>query len=336
MPITAAVNIYTDTFENGSWNSLILGENERLLMVSGLTILYDDYWRDFWNHIRSCEALANENEDTILILFDNPFNGYTYGPELDYHGNFLQLRQHRGDWPDDTMWPTVLVDDIPSAFPGIHGVGSMLLIGGSRQNNWEFGFSVRDALESRWNQELDNVLQDLNSGGISIFPLTDPTFTWEMAPVNIQGLNVSLRYIALHQRLHLDIATGTDLLQISNSIWLSIYIHLWIDNGEIRGEFTELDVDIGGSFHESFEVIIQELFNCRIPQLEGLLNQQLDLVNDSLANAGLTIKDMYFLPGNQIDYGQLQVGDTDVWLDNHPKLSGNTRDDVTIVLELPV
>jgi hypothetical protein len=191
-------------------------------------------------------------------------------------------------------------------------IGSVLLIAGNKQGTNETRVSFRDQFLNQWNSFLDNKLQGGRASREG-----DPTLTWEVFPASdpYNVLNPNLTYLKIYQPLHIHMpwywpdyaasmtyhlflyATGDGHLRAAGIRWA-----YWVESGAKSGRIaSELEPQVRDG----------------LGSLQDQTNQQFQLLDGVLG----TVTDVYYLPGRQLQ--NTGTGG----------LTGNTVDDVTIVIE---
>ena len=184
--------------------------------------------------------------------------------------------------------------------------GSALLI--ASQKKGELRLSLKDTLLTKWTQYLDQKLS-----GTQAQREGNPILTWEMFPTNISYLDSNLTYIKVHQPLHININNWPDY-----SASMTYHIYLYVnENAKLRAWGARWAIWVeGGAKQGKIKDKLRPQVKAGLTEFENLLNTQLQGF-DSLGN----VSDVYYLPGNQT---------SPLGTEN---LSGNTDDDVTIVIQ---
>ena len=258
-----------------------------------------------YNHIDSTQLLNDGlfRQFSSAILHDPStaaslilFDPLLGLPGLDYQGRFLQLTNLDG------------LGDLKVNL-GDHGfndqTGSILLIG--RNRGTEFKVSFRSIFLTKWKQVIDG---QLSSGARRN---GDPTLTWEMFPRNISYLDPALTYLKIHQRLRIEIDWWPDY-----DASLTYHVFLFIDgNKKLKGSVHRWAYWIEGGVKADD---IEEKLRPAVISGANTLNSE--LATQLNAFSGFNFNSLYYLPGNQTGNAARGV------------ISGNTTDDVTIVLQL--
>lgn len=213
----------------------------------------------------------------------------------DFSGSFAQVSLARST--GTTWWDT---------WGTIH---STLLIGSARWRNREIRFSFRDRFYDRWVEFLDRRLAGSRAsreGG--------PTLTWEMLPDNVAHLDSRLAYLKVFQPLHISMpwywadyaasmtyhiylyVTGDGKIRAHGARWA-----YWVESGAKAGR---IGSELGPQVRDGLGTLQQEL-NATLRSFDDLVRAT----------------DVYLLPGYQVS----PIGTAG--------MTGNTIDDVTIVIE---
>jgi len=243
-------------------------------------------------HRQLGKACGSETAESHVLLFEND----------DYSGQFIQLTD------------ALQVID-PPTFETTQGkTGSALLVASGDAGKTETRVSMVGNSLGYWNNFLDSKLP-----GTGASKKGEPTFTWEMFPETINGLDPNSFYLKVYQPLHISVPGWLDY-----SASLTFYITLVAVNGEIvaQGVLATTWVESGLKHDKIYKMLNPEV-------QDGLfdLQIQLDLFFLDL-NSKNTYTDVYLLPGSLpllpgSDSSNFGTG----------TILGNTNDDVTIVLE---
>jgi hypothetical protein len=214
---------------------------------------------------------------------------------------------------DDFSGPFAQVSDAGSGgeadFTLSGYIGSVLLIASDKQGKKETRVSFREQFLAAWDDFLDKKL----AGG-SASREGEPTLTWEMFPASVSFLDPNQTYLKIYQPLH--IHTPWPFSDYAAS--MTYHIVLFIDGSQhVRAWGARWACWVeSGIKHDH---ILGELS----PQVRDGLSDLQDQANAKLAVLDLLgpLSDVYYLPGQQT---------TDI---GTGVLTGNTSDDVTIVLE---
>ena len=188
-------------------------------------------------------------------------------------------------------------------------IGSVISIAGNKKGKKETRLSFRDQFLNQWETFLDGKL-----AGSRASRQGEPTLTWEMFPVGISSLDPNHTYLKIYQPLHISMPWPFSDYAASMTYHLQLFVdgnhHLrawgqrwawWVEGGIKSGH-------IGDSLG---------------PQVSGGLQTLVDQVNAkiSVLDALGAVSDVYYLPGRQLS--RIGTG----------FITGNTNDDVTIVVE---
>jgi hypothetical protein len=216
-------------------------------------------------------------------------------PVFNYRGNFLQLTNIRDSGSELRL-------DRFSDY-GFNNQPASLIEVNSRSI---LRYSFRDLFLSEWRANIDDALgSDASRRG-------DPVMTWEMWPQGISHLDPELRYLKIHQPLNINIDWWPDY-----DASITYHIYLYLSNGRLRGHCARWAYWIEGgmktgSIRDRLRPAVID--GCTI--LTNVLNEKLREYEDIQFSA------LYYLPGRQLTWPPPSI------------LTGNTLDDVTIVLEV--
>ena len=193
---------------------------------------------------------------------------------------------------------------------GVSGhIGSVLLIASDKQGHKETRVSFNDQFLDAWIMFLDNALSGSRASREG-----NPTLTWEMFPANISYLDEDLTYLKIYQPLHISMPWPFSDYAAS----MTYHILLFLDGDHhVRAWGARWAYWVEGGIKSGH--IADQLE----PQVRDGLTTLVDQANSKLALLDLLgpLSDVFYLPGRQTT----PVGTG--------FLTGNTADDVTIVLE---
>jgi len=294
--VSVLVGVFNDNTGNDSYFGV--GKNERYHRVPGSELRS----RGLYQEITSANLYSSSDADTTLLLF-GPQSPIFGAPSLDYQGVYAQLTNQRSG--------NLQHFDLTSLIPGVSNplVSSLLVVATNRKK--EYRVSFRDAFLSTWNKMLDAKLS-----GTPAHRTVDPTLTWEMFPEGVSRisgyLDSNLTYLEIFQPLVI-------LLDFWPPYQASITydLYLYLDGGgRLQGYVAGWSYWVEDGVKKSG--IEQQL----APVVEVTAKDDLNkALAASLAKVPLTFKDLYYLPGKQLEFATTGA------------IIGNTTDDATIVLE---
>lgn len=224
-------------------------------------------------------------------------------PFLDgYNGQFLQLSAIGAG--------TRRVDNDLSAQGFDNATTSMLLIGTNRGP--ETRLSFRNIFLDKW-----NALIEENLMGSDASAKGDPLLTWEMfPPPSSVGLNSDLTYLHIFQALDVQVHVGP-LITYHYDAAIGFYLFLFVDvKKQLRALVAGAEVWVqSGFYHDAIESRLWDKV-----RLEGIPELNSRLASELAPFSTFPLVDVYYLPGDQT--GSVP-----------PIFTGNTTDDVTIVLQ---
>jgi hypothetical protein len=228
-------------------------------------------------------SMVCKNADLNLIFFSNP----------DYTGSFFQLSKTKGG--DATFW---------HAGPA----QSALLIASNNQGTSEHRVGYVETFQSQWDMIVDQQLE-----GTSVSRDVEPLLTWRMFPTDDQWLDSSQVYLRIHQPLHVHMPWYWPDYQASMDYHIVLFIN---GDGNLRAWVADWEywVESGAKSHKIGDQLGPQV-EAGMQPLEDNVNAKLE-VTDALGQ----LKDVYYLPGNQI-----------APIEN-AGFGGNTSQDVTIVV----
>lgn len=249
-----------------------------------------------YQNLSSATVYRSSRSDATLLLFRPPFSFLPAWP--DFNGSFLQITNRKAN-----SGPELDVDSF-SASGFNDQTTSMLLVAANKDT--ELRLSFRDLFLSRWRTTLDNQL-----AGSEARRQGDPTLTWEMFPSGISYLSSSRRYLKIHQRLRVELSWWPDY-----DASITYHLYLYLDGaGRLRGHVARWAYWVEGGIKSG---AIGDRLRPQVISGMDTLNDQL---GDQLGGLTFTFADLYYLPGRQLSRPATGV------------LTGNTTDDVTIVLQ---
>lgn len=280
MAINFAAVLFSEPELAGTLQIVGLGTGQRYSIVSA-----DDLKSaSLYHKVQSVELFASNTAESHIILFAND----------DFSGTFMQLTDN--------------ISTVDTVFEITEGkTGSALLVASCDAGKKETRVSMVGDFLGLWNDFITTALV-----GKPVTKKGEPTFTWEMFPQNINGLDPNSFYLKVYQPLHVSIAHWPDY-----SASLTYYIFLGIQQGEViaQGVLATTWVESGLKHSKVYKSLNPEV-------QDGLSELQIKLDFFFLGlNSKNTYSNVYLLPGNQpFDLGGGMI-------------VGNTNDDVTIVLE---
>lgn len=188
-------------------------------------------------------------------------------------------------------------------------IGSVLLIASNKQGKNETRVSFNDQFLNTWITFLDGAL-----AGSRASREGNPTLTWEMFPAAISYLDPNLTYLKIYQPLHISMPWPFSDYAAS----MTYHIQLFLDGGNhVRAAGARWAYWVEGGIKSSH--IADQLE----PQVRDGLTTLVNQANATLTLLDLLgpLSDFFYLPGRQTT----AVGTGFI--------TGNTADDVTIVLE---
>jgi hypothetical protein len=182
--------------------------------------------------------------------------------------------------------------------------GSLLMIASGR--GAEFRLSFRDQFLNEWKTTIDAQL------GSDASRVGDPTMTWEVFPRNVSYLDPNLTYLKIRQNLNINIDWWPDY-----SAWIQYHIRLYLDGAHhVRGYCARWEYWIEGGIKTGG---IEDRLRPKVQAGASTLTTKLGA---KLGALSFTVSDLYLLPGRQLSPRGTGVS------------SGNSNDDVTIVVQL--
>lgn len=230
-----------------------------------------------------------------LIFFDNMHFGIL--PAGEYNGSFIQITNplSSGSFVNVNKLADYKFDDKTAS-----------LIGMKSYSHIPVRLSFRDLFYEKWIETIDRELgSDAERRG-------EPLMTWEMWPQGVPGLNSQQCYLKIHQPITILVPCWWDY-----KASITYHIYLFLDaNGSLRGRCARWAYWIeGGVKHGQIESRLAPKVINGAAKLTERIGEELEEIS------ALKFADIYYLPGRQLAFPSPQI------------ITGNTLDDVTLVLE---
>lgn len=292
MSLSMLSAVYTGKDFGGSGRLYGVGTSERVRRVPASMMQSSG----LHSAVSSATVFSSGVCDATLLLF-RPYLGFI---DLgNYNGSYLQLTNQRGSGS--------ALDVANLAGHSFNDAArSMLLVAARKQTN-EFRVSFRDVFLNQWRDIIDAEL-----AGSQAERNGNPQLTWELWPSGISHLNSNHQYLKIRQRLRIKLSWWPDY-----DASITYHIRLYVNgSGKLKGYvqrwayWVESGVKAGS---------IGDKLRPKVIDGMGTLNSELETQLDALSF--LTLKDLYYLPGNQVTRRPTGVS------------GGTTFDDVTIVLD---
>lgn len=289
MTLSALTVVNRDTNRTGAVALYELCDSERYRRVSFNDLAGDGLLFDI-----SSGSLYSAGGGAALVMISSPFPGY--------EGSFLQMSSVGAG--------TNLVDNDLGAQGFDNVTTSMLLIGTNRGP--ETRLSFRAIFLDEWKVLLDDAL-----AGTDVVANGDPLLTWKMFPSpSSVPLAPDLSYLHVFQALDVSVHVGP-LITYHYPAGIGYYIFLYVDSKKRLKAFVagyEVWVQ-GGFYHDDIVKALEPKIALGVATLDSKLAAKL------AAFSGISLEDVYYLPGDQTRTPVPSV------------IVGSTFDDVTIVLE---
>lgn len=246
--------------------------------------------------ISSAVVYPSADADGTVILFGPLLGVLNMG---DFNGSFVQITNKKGSGVNQ-----VVNQLAPYAFND--ATQSLLMVAPNR--GFEVRLSFRDLFLDKWKTILDAKL-----AGSQAKRHGDPTLTWEMWPQGISYLDPNAKYLKIHQKLDIVLDWWPDY-----EASVTYHVYLYLDGaGKLKGYVQRWAYWVEGGVKSG------EIAN----KLEPKVISGMDALNTELSTqlgafSSFTLKDLYYLPGNQTTPPPSGV------------ITGTTLDDVTIVVAL--